>query len=98
MTICAAVLCQHVPRQAIIIISDRMLTIGDIEYETKNQAKFSMAGFSTKAAVGIHPAGDMHAHNAILPTVIRKFKEQNLAGASWLHTRGSWPKNGISNH
>jgi hypothetical protein len=49
VTICAAALCRNEGKEVVLAVADRMITYGDIEYETQNATK--LAGFSPAHAV-----------------------------------------------
>jgi 20S proteasome alpha/beta subunit len=75
MTVCIAALCGvgHERGPFIIAAADRMITIGDLEYEpaqtkTVNLAPHTIALF----------AGDMQLHASVVPKVLQKVKEATL--------------------
>ena len=70
MTVCSAAIC-HINHGPPFIVGacDRMITIGDIEYQPDQSKVIPLA---THTVVLL--AGEMHVHSAILPTLPEKIK------------------------
>src|SRR5687768_15485010 len=67
MTVCIAAICNIGPEKpvAVVTASDRMITIGDIEFEP-DQTKLVKLATQTVALL----AGDMQVHAAVIPRAI----------------------------
>jgi 20S proteasome alpha/beta subunit len=72
MTVCIAAVCNVGPGKPVFVVaaSDRMITIGEIEYEP-DQTKAVELGTST---IGLL-AGDMQVHAAVVPETMAQLKE-----------------------
>jgi 20S proteasome alpha/beta subunit len=71
MTVCIAAVCNFGPDQTPIVVgaSDRMITIGDLEYEPEQTKIIYMAS----QTVGLF-AGDMQLHASVVPKVMARIK------------------------
>ena len=72
MTVCIAAVCNILPDRpsCVIAAADRMITIGDIEYEP---AQTKSVFFAT-STIGLF-AGDMQLHVSVIPRVQERIKE-----------------------
>src|SRR6266849_5119704 len=76
MTVCAAAICQLDETDTIIGISDRKLTSGDIEFETR-MTKIYGLGYANAVSLG---SGETESHYAITTETHRKIDDAEAAG------------------
>lgn len=72
MTVCIAAVCNFIPDRprCVIAAADRMITIGDIEYEPEQTKSVQFASNT----IGMF-AGDMQLHASVVPKVLRRIDE-----------------------